>query len=144
MRDADEFGLLAERYVGPLVLKPDRALGLEARYGDAHELVEEDASIRVGSALWHEFKASPGLRHNLCGIIIPQVIAASICAHSGTRRNVGSSRTGMLSTAVTSQAAVHRHRFAVADAPANVIERVKADQKAFNLGSGYRGIIIAP
>ena len=40
--------------------------------------------------------------------------------------------TGMLSTAAASQAAVHPHRFAVADgsAPANASNGVKADQKA--------------
>jgi hypothetical protein len=44
------------------------------------------------------------------------------------------------------QAAVHPHHFAVADgsASANASNRVKADQKAFNLGSGYRDISIAP
>jgi hypothetical protein len=73
MREADEFGLLAERYVGPLVLKPDRARGLEARYADANEFVEEDAAVRVASAFGHELKlASPEpLRvryHNTTGI----------------------------------------------------------------------------
>ena len=41
------------------VLKPDRARGLEARRGEAHEFVEEDAAVRVASAFWHEFKATP-------------------------------------------------------------------------------------
>ena len=59
MSDADEFGLLAERYAGPLVLKPDHARGLEARYADAHEFIEEDAVVRVASAFWHEVKATP-------------------------------------------------------------------------------------
>jgi hypothetical protein len=81
MGDADEFGLLAERYEGLPVLKPDRARGLEARYAHANELIEEDASIRVPSALWHESKATLGLRHHLCGIIIPQTTAATI--HAG-------------------------------------------------------------
>ena len=46
------------------------------------EFVEEDAAVRVASAFWHEFKATLGLRHHLCGIIIPQAIAATICARS--------------------------------------------------------------
>ena len=37
MGDADEFVLLAERYEDLLVLKSDRARGLEARRGEAHE-----------------------------------------------------------------------------------------------------------
>ena len=59
MSDADEFVLLAERYKGLPVLKPDRASGLEARYADAHEFIEEDAAVRVASAFWHELKATP-------------------------------------------------------------------------------------
>ena len=54
MSDADEFGLLAERYVGRLVLKPNQARGLEARYAEANKLVEEDATVRVDSAFWHD------------------------------------------------------------------------------------------
>ena len=38
MGDADEFVLLAERYEGLPVLKPDRARGAEARYADADKL----------------------------------------------------------------------------------------------------------
>jgi hypothetical protein len=89
MGDADELLFVTEGDDALPVLKPDRARGLEARYADANELVEEDASIRVASALWHESKATLGLRHHLCGIIIPQAIAATICARSGARRNVG-------------------------------------------------------
>ena len=73
MSDADEFGLLAERYEGPPVLKPDHARGLEARRGDAHEFVEEDAVVRVASAFRHELKATP--RPPLCGIMIPHTSA---------------------------------------------------------------------
>ena len=69
MSDADEFDLLAERYAGPPVLKPDYARGLEARHGDAHELVEEKAVVRVASAFWHELKATP--RPLPYGIMIP-------------------------------------------------------------------------
>jgi hypothetical protein len=46
MSDADEFGLLGKRYVGPFVLKHDHACGLEARRGDAHEFIE-DADVRA-------------------------------------------------------------------------------------------------
>jgi hypothetical protein len=49
MSDADEFGLLAQRYADPLVLKPDRVRGPEARYADAHEFIEEEAVARVAS-----------------------------------------------------------------------------------------------
>ena len=45
--------------MGLPVLKPDRARGLEARYADANEFIEEDAAVRVASAFWHELKATP-------------------------------------------------------------------------------------
>ena len=67
MSDADEFVLLAERYEDLPVLKSDHARGLEARRGHAHELIEEDAAVRVASAFRHELKATPFP----CGIIIP-------------------------------------------------------------------------
>jgi hypothetical protein len=70
MSDAYEFGLLAEGYQGLRVLKPNQAHGLEARRGDAHELVEEDAAVRVASA----FRREPGLAE-LCGIMIPHTSA---------------------------------------------------------------------
>jgi hypothetical protein len=57
MGDADEFRLLAERYESLLVLKPNHARGPEARRGDAHELIEKDAVLRVGPAFRHELKA---------------------------------------------------------------------------------------
>ena len=57
MSDADELGLLAERYASPLVLEPDRVRRLEARYADAKEFVEENAVVRVDSAFRHEIKA---------------------------------------------------------------------------------------
>src|SRR5271169_4331465 len=57
--DADEFVLLAERYEGLPVLKPDRACGAETRYADAHKLIEENAAVRVASAFRHELKATP-------------------------------------------------------------------------------------
>jgi hypothetical protein len=71
MSDADKFGLLAERYVGPRVLKPNQARGLEARGGDANEFIEEDAVVRVASAFRHELKATLVL----CGIMIPHASA---------------------------------------------------------------------
>jgi hypothetical protein len=58
MSDADEFVLLAERYEDLPVLKPDRARGADARYADAHKLIEENAAVRVASAFWHELKAA--------------------------------------------------------------------------------------
>ena len=61
MGDADEFGLLAERYEGPLVLKPDHARGPEARRGDANKFVEEDAAVRIDRAFRHKLKATPRL-----------------------------------------------------------------------------------
>jgi hypothetical protein len=60
MSDADEFVLLAERYEGLPVLKPDRARGAEARYADARKLIEENAVVRVASACRHEFEATLG------------------------------------------------------------------------------------
>ena len=77
MGDADAFAALkimvlaAEGDDAMSVLKPDRARGLSARRVKARELVEEDATVRVSSAFWHEFKAMLGLRHYLCGIMIP-------------------------------------------------------------------------
>ena len=41
------------------MLEPDHARGPEARRGEAHELIEEDAVVRVDSAFRHELKASP-------------------------------------------------------------------------------------
>ena len=41
------------------VLKPDRARGLEARRGEAHEFIEEDAVVRLASAFRHELKVTP-------------------------------------------------------------------------------------
>ena len=59
MSDADELVLLTERYDAMPVLKPDRARGPQARRGEAHEFIEEDAAVRVDSAFWHELKATP-------------------------------------------------------------------------------------
>ncbi len=56
MSNADEFVLLAERYEDLPVLKSDHARGLEARRGEAHEFIEEDAVVRVASAFRHEFE----------------------------------------------------------------------------------------
>ena len=81
MSDADEFGLLAERYAGPLVLKPDRVRGLEARYADAHEFIEEDTAVCVAPAFRHELVNSP----TTYGIMIPHKSAHSIEAHEPGR-----------------------------------------------------------
>jgi hypothetical protein len=57
--DADEFGLVAERYDGLPILDPDHVRGPEARRGDAHEFIEEDAAVRVTSAFRHELNVTP-------------------------------------------------------------------------------------
>jgi hypothetical protein len=68
MGDADDFRPPAERNKDLPVLEPDRPRGPEARHGEADEFVEEDAGVRVYSALWHELKAT--LRYPR-GISIP-------------------------------------------------------------------------
>jgi hypothetical protein len=73
MNDADELGLLAERYEGLPVLKFNSARGLEARYAHANEFIEEDTAVRVASAFRHELKAT--LVRYLCGIMIPHASA---------------------------------------------------------------------
>ena len=56
MGDADAFAafdvmvFVAEGDDAMSVLKPDRARGLEARRGEARELIEADAVVRVASA----------------------------------------------------------------------------------------------
>src|SRR5579871_4425731 len=52
--DADESVPVAEGYDDLPVLQPDHAGRAEARYGDARQLVEEFATVGVGSAFWHE------------------------------------------------------------------------------------------
>ena len=73
MSDADEFVLLAERYEGLPVLKSDSARGAEARYADAHKLIEENAV----SASLPRFGMNLRLRlaRHLCGIMIPHTSA---------------------------------------------------------------------
>ena len=77
MGDADAFAafaamvLVAEGDESMLVLKPDRARGLEARRVEAQEFVEEEAACRIDPAFRHELK----LRFaNQCGIIIPHAV----------------------------------------------------------------------
>jgi hypothetical protein len=60
-----------QRYYGPLVLEPNHACSFEARRGDAHEFIKEDAGVRVASAFRHELRLR--LSCHLCGIEIPQV-----------------------------------------------------------------------
>jgi hypothetical protein len=72
MSDADELGLFAEWYAGPLVLKPDRTGSPQARYAEANKLVEEDATVGVASAFRHALKVTPSigaasLYHRLSG-----------------------------------------------------------------------------
>ena len=85
MGDADELLFVTEGDDAMPVLKPDRARGLEARRGEAHEFVEEDAVSaslpRFGMTLRLR------LRPHLCGIIIPQTIAATTRAGSRAKRN---------------------------------------------------------
>jgi len=59
MSEADKLLFLSEGDDAMLVLKPDRARGPKARRGDAHELVEEKAVVRVASTFRHEGYASP-------------------------------------------------------------------------------------
>ena len=51
MGEADELLFLTEGDDAMLVLKPNRARGLEARYADAHEFIEENAAVRIGLEL---------------------------------------------------------------------------------------------
>ena len=57
MGDADELLFLTEGDDAMLVLKPNRARGLEARYADANEFIEENAAVRIDPTFWHEFNA---------------------------------------------------------------------------------------
>ena len=59
MGDADELLFVTEGDNAMPVLKPDRARGPEARYGEANKFIEENAVVRVASAFWHELKATP-------------------------------------------------------------------------------------
>ena len=96
MGEADELLFVTEGDNAVPVLEPDSARGLEARRGKAHELVEENAVVRVASAFWHELKAT--LARHLCGIMIP---------HAGAI-NSGSARLGRI-------AHVRRERLIVAN-----------------------------
>jgi len=59
MGDADELLFVTEVDDAVLVLKPNRARGLQARYAHANKFIEENAAVRVASAFWHELKATP-------------------------------------------------------------------------------------
>ena len=60
MGDADAFAafvamvLVTEGDNAMPVLKPDRARGLEAGRGQAHQFVKKDATTRIASALRHD------------------------------------------------------------------------------------------
>ncbi len=58
MSHADELGLLAERYDGPLVLKPNH-VALRRETLSANKFIEEDAAVRIDRAFWHELKVTP-------------------------------------------------------------------------------------
>ena len=68
MGDADELLFVTEGDNAMPVLKPDRARGLEARRGEAHEFIEEDAGARIDRAFWHELKATPRPPHVRCAV----------------------------------------------------------------------------
>ena len=110
------------------VLKPDRARGLEARRVEARELVEEDGPRRF------RVLACLVCGHHLCGIIIPQVVAAATCARSRAGR-IGM-EFGWAATSLGCGS--HAPRFPVADGSrgAAASNRVKPIIKAFNLASG--------
>ena len=57
MGDADELWFVTEGDDAMPVLKPDRTRGLQARRGEAHEFVKEDAAVRIDPAFWHELNA---------------------------------------------------------------------------------------
>jgi len=59
MGDADELLFLTEGDDAMPVRKPDRARGLEARRGEAHEFIEEDAVVGLASAFRHELEVTP-------------------------------------------------------------------------------------
>ena len=60
MGEADELLFVTEGDDAMPVLKPDRARGPQTRYAYANEFIEEDAAVRVASALWHEFDVTLG------------------------------------------------------------------------------------
>ena len=73
MGDADELLFLTEGDDAIPVFKPDRARGLEARRGQAHEFIEENTVVGLASAFPHELKAM--LAPVRCGISIPHTSA---------------------------------------------------------------------
>jgi hypothetical protein len=50
--------MLTERNDGLPILNPDRARGAEPRHPNTRQLVEENAAVGVGPALWHELEAT--------------------------------------------------------------------------------------
>jgi hypothetical protein len=147
MSDADELLFVTEGDYAMPVLKPDRARGPQTRHGDANEFVEKDAAVRVASAFWHELKlASPApLRvryHNTTGISATNFLRSGVKAGWKLSLDGIQVESGCISAAVHTRVASLR-RGGTAAAPANASNKVKADQKALNSGSGYRDISIA-
>ena len=93
MGDADELLFVPEGDDAMPVLKPDRARGLQARYADAYEFIEEDAVVRVAPAFRHKLKLR--LARHLCGIIIPQAIAATTSARNRVKSDTGPTEVGL-------------------------------------------------
>jgi hypothetical protein len=91
MGDADEFGLLAERYEGLPVLKPNRARGPQARYADAKKFIEENAATRIDRAFWHELKATP---LPTCAVSLYHSHSGDTCPRSRAKAGWGSSLDG--------------------------------------------------
>ena len=119
MGDADAFAafaamvLVAEGDESVPVLKSDSARGLEARRGDAHELIEEKAVVRVASAFRHALKATP-----LPSVRYHYTTGIAAMASPAAEQRLDGERVwmGMRSKMGISQAAVHLRRFAATDA----------------------------
>jgi hypothetical protein len=56
--------------------------GAEARYADAHKLVEEDAVVRVASAFWHELEAAVPRHRMAVRYCYTIEVASETCAQS--------------------------------------------------------------
>ena len=96
MGDADELLFVPEGDDAMPVLKPDRARGLEARGGEAHEFIEENAAVRVASAFWHELKA---ILAPLCGAVSQYHIRVPIDRGSARLGRIADVRRGRLNVA---------------------------------------------
>ena len=90
MGDADAFAafaamvLVAEGDESVPVLKSDSSRGLQARRGEAQELVEENAAVRVASAFRHEFEATLGPNH-YCAVSYYHITTKAIATTTSAR-----------------------------------------------------------